>query len=160
MSDVTNGGLRGDANEICHSAGVGMEFWEDRIKRVVNHKILDMLSSLGIDYLGVSLDSLLVFCPKRESGEIMESLRRNKVIVEEVGRVVRGNKAVLDGRPFAPRFRESAYTRIKQIVGEKKPVDEERFQRGAVKAAREAKKKMEEVIEYVKKSAEGSGDED
>jgi hydrogenase expression/formation protein len=152
MLDVTNGGLRGDANEVCKTAGVGIELFEDKTKPLVNAKVLELLEGLGIDYLGVSLDSLLVFCSEKGKNKIINTLTVSGIKVAEVGRVVKGSKAVLDGKDFSPKFRESAYTKIKQVVGECAPQEENEFREGAKKAAEEARKKIKEVVGYVKKT--------
>jgi hydrogenase expression/formation protein len=152
MLDVTNGGLRGDANEVCRTAGVGIELEGDKIRGTVNPTVLELLEKLGIDYLGVSLDSLLIFCPGENKKGIINALRDNNVRVEEVGRVVKGTEALLDGKEFKPKFRESAYTPIKKAVGEESPEREEELRSGAKDAAEKARKKMEEVIDYVKKT--------
>lgn len=151
MLDVTNGGLRGDANEVCKTAGVGIELFEGDIRSVVNERVLEMLEKLDIDYLGVSLDSLLIFCPEENKDKIRKVLE-SKVKVAEVGRVINGDKATLDGEDFSPKFRESAYTEIKKVIGETAPEEEEEFKEGAKEAALRAQKKIKEVVEYVKRS--------
>ncbi len=155
MLDVTNGGLRGDANEVCETAGVGIELWEDRVRSVVNPRVLSLLEGLGIDYLGVSLDSLLVFCPQEEKAAVMGALKKRGVNAAEVGRVVKGRSAKLDGELFAPKFRESAYTEVKKLDGECEPGEYLEFKRGAEKAAREAEEKMRAVVEHVMGSGRG-----
>jgi hydrogenase expression/formation protein len=71
MTDVTNGGIRGDANEIAKVSHVRLVFHEDRIRALVNKKVLAMLKRRAIDYLGVSLDALLVICP----AEVAEAVK-------------------------------------------------------------------------------------
>lgn len=150
MLDVTNGGLRGDANEVCKTAGVGIELHESAIRGLVNEKVFDLLKKLNIDYLGVSLDSLLIFCPEKSKGGIIKALKAKGVNVAEVGRVVRGGKAFLDGREFAPKFRESAYTAIKKAVGEHAPEHERELKEGARNSAARAKEKIKIVVDYVR----------
>ncbi|MFQ6063355.1 MAG: AIR synthase related protein, partial [Methanosarcinales archaeon] len=58
MTDVTNGGIRGDAKEISKTAKVKLVFEEEKLRKLVNPKVLNMLDFLEIDYLGVSLDAL------------------------------------------------------------------------------------------------------
>lgn len=152
MLDVTNGGLRGDANEVCKTAKVGIELKEIRIRGVVNERVLSLLDGLGVDYLGVSLDSLLVFCPQAHKDEILGAFKKKGIVAAEVGAVVKGEKALLDGKDFSPKFRESAYTPIKKMVGECAPEREEDFRAGAREAAARAREKMREVIEHVEKS--------
>jgi hydrogenase expression/formation protein len=152
MLDVTNGGLRGDVNEVCRTAGVGVELEENRIRPLVNERVLKLLDDQGIDYLGVSLDSLLIFCAQKDKGEIAKALGSKNIRVAEIGRVVEGTRASLDGKEFKPKFRESAYTPIKKMVGEKAPSREARFKDGAREASARAREKMERVIEYVRKN--------
>ena len=74
MTDVTNGGIRGDAREISKTAGVKMVFEEEKMRALVNPKVLSMLEFLKIDYLGVSLDALLVIVPPEYANEILETV--------------------------------------------------------------------------------------
>ncbi len=67
----------GDAREISKTAGVKMVFEEEKMRALVDPpKVLSMLELLKIDYLGVSLDALLVIAPPPEyAGEILETVR-------------------------------------------------------------------------------------
>lgn len=150
MLDVTNGGLRGDANEVCRTAGVGIELHEEKVAELVNRKVLALLKKLDIDYLGVSLDSLLIFCPQEHKAEIMKALKAKKVEAAEVGRVMRGDRAFLDGKEFKPKFRESAYTPVKKLIGECAPEKDGEFRDGARIAAGHAKEKMDAIVSYVR----------
>jgi hydrogenase expression/formation protein len=122
MTDVTNGGIRGDAKEIAYTAGVKLVFEEDRMRKLVNHRVQEMLGALEIDYLGVSIDALLIIAPEEEAREIARTIKDAGVSVDEIGQVEEGQGAELhiDGQvtDFAPRFRESAYTPIKKTVGQ------------------------------------------
>jgi len=93
MTDVTNGGIRGDANEIAKVAAVKLVFYEDRIRILVNEKVLGMLERHGIDYLGVSLDALLVICPEAIAEDVKKVVRSKGVRIEVVGRVESGRGA-------------------------------------------------------------------
>ena len=121
MTDITNGGIRGDANEIAKVAGVKLVFYEKKIRDLVNKKVFDMLERHKIDYLGVSLDSLLIICPEDAVSGVKKVLN-GKIKIDEIGRVEggEGSEIVIDGRmeEFVPRFRESPYTPVKKIVGE------------------------------------------
>lgn len=151
MLDVTNGGLRGDANEVCKTAKVGIELDANKIETVVNVRVREMLEELGIDYLGVSLDSLLIFCAQDEAAEIIKALEP-KIKVAEVGMVIKGDKAFLNGQDFSPKFRESAYTPVKKLIGESAPAGEKQLKENAKKAAKRAQEKMKEVVKYVKET--------
>jgi Hydrogenase maturation factor len=121
MTDITNGGIRGDANEIAKVAGVKLVFYEKKIRDLVNKKVFDMLERHKIDYLGVSLDSLLIICPEDAVSEV-EKVLNGKIKIDEIGHVEggEGSEIVIDGRmeEFVPKFRESPYTPVKKIVGE------------------------------------------
>ncbi|MCD6387671.1 MAG: hypothetical protein J7L30_05050 [Methanophagales archaeon] len=115
MTDVTNGGIRGDANEIAKVAGVKLVFYEEKIRELVNKKVLDMLNRLKIDYLGVSLDALLVICPEDVAACVREAVERAGVKISEVGFVEeapQGGSAeiVVGGKlmSLVPRIREAA----------------------------------------------------
>ncbi len=154
MTDVTNGGVRGDAKEISRTAGVKLVFEEERMRALVNKKVLAMLDKLEIDYLGVSLDSLLVIAPPEYADEILECVRNKGVAIDIVGEVKEGKGAelIVDGeiRDFTPRFRESAYTPIKKLVGEKTPRNFEAMKRAVDKAAEEAVERKRRVVERLR----------
>jgi hydrogenase expression/formation protein len=124
---VTNGGVRGDAKEISRTAGVELVFKEDRIRPLVNDSVLSMLEELEIDYLGVSLDALLIIAPPGAADDIIGVLRSKDIAADVIGEVVEGSGARIEINgeivDFSPRFRESAYTPIKKLVGEDEPMD-------------------------------------
>ncbi|MEM2802486.1 MAG: AIR synthase-related protein, partial [Archaeoglobaceae archaeon] len=64
MSDVTNGGIRGDAEEIAKVSRKALVFDYEKLRNCVNPRVLGMLEELRIDFLGVSTDSLMVICPE------------------------------------------------------------------------------------------------
>ncbi len=154
MTDVTNGGVRGDAKEISRTAGVKLVFEEGRMRALVNKKVLAMLDKLEIDYLGVSLDALLIIAPTEYADEILECVRNKGVAIDIVGEVKEGKGAELivggEIRDFTPRFRESAYTPIKKLVGEKTPRNFEAMKRAVDKAAEEAVERKRRVVERLR----------
>ncbi|MBN1133536.1 MAG: hypothetical protein JXA38_01145, partial [Methanosarcinaceae archaeon] len=154
MTDVTNGGIRGDAKEISRTAGVKLVFKESRIRPLVNHVVLEMLESLEIDYLGVSLDALLIIVPEGFADEIMHTVRSAGVLIDVIGRIEDGigSEIIINGKKhdFTPRFRESAYTPIKKIVGEDEPCDFEDMKRAIDRAALQAVEKKRHVIEMIR----------
>jgi len=155
MTDVTNGGIRGDAREISKTAKVKMVFEEEKMRALVNQKVLSMLELLKIDYLGVSLDALLVIAPPEYAGEILETVRAAGVEIDIIGRVEEGSGAevIVNGetRDFSPRFRESAYTPVKKVHGEENPRDFEEMRAAIDKAAEEAIEKKQKVLEKIRK---------
>ncbi|MCL7474993.1 MAG: AIR synthase-related protein [Methanosarcinales archaeon] len=154
MTDVTNGGVRGDAKEISRTAGVELVFREERIRPLVNPLVLSMLEELEIDYLGVSLDALLIIAPEDAADAILSVLGSKGIAADVIGRVGHGSGAKLeiDGRTvdFSPRFRESAYTPIKKLVGEAEPLDFKVMCDRIDEAARKAIDKKQRIIERLK----------
>src|SRR5512136_342184 len=121
MTDVTNGGLRGDVFEMAETAGCRIVIDEQAIGSLVEPHVLHMLETLRIDYLGVSLDALLVVAPPELSGEICRVVKSAGVSIHEIGYVEKGKPEsvlMVNGKEcdFSPRFRESAYTPVKKIV--------------------------------------------
>jgi hydrogenase expression/formation protein len=154
MTDVTNGGIRGDAKEISHTAGVKLVFEEGRIIHLVNPRVLEMLDTLAIDYLGVSIDALLVIAPRKEARTIADVIRGAGVAVDEVGRVEEGagTELRIENRvnDFSIRFRESAYTPIKKAVGQDAQRDVEEMKGLVDLAARRAVEKKRRFIERIR----------
>ena len=156
MTDVTNGGVRGDAKEIARTAKVKLVFKEEKLRELVNKKVLAMLDTLEIDYLGVSLDALLIIAPPEYTQDILESVRKKGVAIDVVGNVVDGEGAelIVDGKSqdFTPRFRESAYTPIKKLVGEKTPRNFDAMKNAVDNAAAEAIEKKKRVVRRIKEN--------
>ncbi len=156
MTDVTNGGVRGDAKEIARTAKVKLVFEEEKLRSLVNKKVLAMLDKLEIDYLGVSLDALLVIAPKAHAGEITKCVRKKGVAIDIVGNVEKGEGAelIIEGEvhDFTPRFRESAYTPIKKLVGEKTPKNFDAMKKAVDKAAALAVEKKSRIVRRLKDS--------
>jgi hydrogenase expression/formation protein len=149
MKDVTNGGIRGDANDISYQSNVKLVLIEDRIRELVNPKVLNLLDENGIDYLGVSLDSLLVISKEEEVEKVKEMLE-GEIKAEEIGWVEggKGCELIRDGKRerLFPKFRESPYTPIKKIVG----VTSRNFPQMREMVDLAAKKALEKKIETVK----------
>ena len=154
MTDVTNGGVRGDAKEIARTAHVRLVFEEEKMRALVNKKVLAMLDKLEIDYLGVSLDALLVIAPPEYADDVLGCVREKGVAADIVGKVEEGEGAELtvkgERHDFTPRFRESAYTPIKKLVGEKMPKNFEAMRTAVDRAAAQAIEKKKRIIERLK----------
>jgi len=153
MTDVTNGGIRGDAEEISKTARVKIVVEEEKIRRLVNPSVLRMLDDLQIDYMGVSVDSLLLVAPA-ELRPAIKSALKGIVNVDEVGYVAQGRGAeVLRGGetfPLTPKFRESAYTPVKKVVGEyADDRDIEQMRARIELAAERALSKKQKMTEYL-----------
>lgn len=154
MTDVTNGGLRGDAHEISRTTGLGLVFFEDKIKRLINHKVLNMLERLNIDPLGVSVDSLMIIAPEDVASNVKKAVSNVGVRISKIGYVDESGVAKLikdnGEEELKPLFREAAYTKIKKIVGEATPPDFDLMKQKVKKAALDAIKKKEKVVEAIK----------
>ncbi len=154
MTDVTNGGIRGDAEEICAASGIGMVMDEAKIRKLVHPAVLHMLEGLGIDYLGVSLDALLLIVPPSVVPDIEALMDDVGVRIDTIGRVDDGGspRLIVDGREvdFSPKFRESAYTPIKKTVGEDAPAHVQSMMERVDEAARAAVAKKQDVIRLLK----------
>lgn len=153
MTDITNGGIRGDATEISKTAGVKLVFIEERVRSLINKTVLKMLDELEIDYLGVSLDALLIIAPKKAAKAVLEVLRKHNISVENVGHIEEGSGVVISQNgefcELTPKFRESAYTPLKRVVGEFPNVKLSQMQRKVDEAAERAKEKKQNVLDFI-----------
>ncbi len=155
MCDVTNGGIRGDLYEINYEANCGVNIYEEKVRNLVNPIVLNMLEKVGVDYLGVSLDALLIYCSESISEKIIADLKRNNIKCDEIGYVDDSNQVFLtykgkEKKEMLPKFRESAYTKIKQEIGEDTPESLDIMKKNIEQAALEALKKRKRIIEYIK----------
>jgi hydrogenase expression/formation protein len=150
MTDVTNGGLRGDAFEMAQTAGCRIVIDEEATRVLVEPHVRKMLDELRIDYLGVSLDALLVVAPQDTAEKICRDVTSAGVLIREIGSVEKGKpEAVLrvDGKEhdFTPRFRESAYTPVKKVV-DIQVNDFDRMKEGVLHASEAALKKRDRIL--------------
>ena len=157
MSDVTNGGIRGDAEEIAKISKKALIFEYEKCRKIVNKKVLKMLDELGIDFMGVSIDSLMVICPEDVAEEVRKVIKKVGVNVEEVGWVERGSGAYIiednNKKPLKPKFREAAYTPLKKVVGESTPENFEEMKKKIDKAVKKAIDKKEAIMKKLKDRA-------
>jgi len=155
MTDVTNGGLRGDAHEISRTTGLGLTFYHDQIRQMVNPKVLEMLEKLEIDPLGVSVDSLMIIVPEEASNDVKKVINNVGVPISEIGFVDKTgvSKIIRDGmeEELKPLFREAAYTKIKKIVGDTKPEEFELMKKKVEESALSAINKKDKIVEAIKK---------
>ena len=155
MTDVTNGGLRGDAHEITKTTGLGLTFYEDKIRAMVNPKVLDMLEKLDVDPLGVSVDSLMIIAPEDVAARVKRAIINAGVRIDEIGFVDKTGISKLikesgEEEELKPLFREAAYTKIKKIVGDIEPEDFESMKEKVQKAALDAIKKKDKIVKTIK----------
>ena len=158
MCDVTNGGLRGDLYEINYEASCGVNVYEEKVRKLVNPIVLNMLEAVGVDYLGVSLDSLLIYCSESISQKIISDLGSINIMCNEIGYVDNSNQVSMtykgkEKKEILPKFRESAYTKIKQEVGEESPESQIAMEHNIEKTASEALQKRKKIIEYIRKQS-------
>ncbi|MFW9877778.1 MAG: AIR synthase-related protein [Candidatus Thorarchaeota archaeon] len=156
MCDVTNGGLRGDLYEINYEANCGVTIYEEEIRKLVNQNVLDLLKKVNVDYLGVSLDSLLIYCPEQVSNKIISDLKQINIKCAEIGYVDSSNKIKMmyseDKQVnILPHFRESAYTKVKQEIGDETPDYKEEMEKKIEETALNAIEKRKRIIEYIRK---------
>jgi hydrogenase expression/formation protein len=155
MCDVTNGGLRGDLYEINYEAKCGVTIYEQEVRKLVNPIVLELLEEVGVDYLGVSLDALLIYCSENVAEEIKEDLTKNNINCAEIGYVDDSNQVSMifrdaEKKNILPRFRESAYTKIKQKIGEDSPETLKIMEKNIENAAERALKKRKKIITHIK----------
>ncbi len=154
MTDVTNGGIRGDAEEIARVSKKRLVFYEEELRKVVKPRVMEMFERVGVDFMGVSIDSLMVICEEDVAQDVKKVVKKAGVKIYEVGRVEEGEGVYLErgGRleRIKPRFRESAYTPVKKVVGENRPENYEEMMEKIRKAAKEAIKKKDEVVKKVR----------
>jgi len=117
--------------------------------------VLDLLEKVKVDYLGVSLDALLIYCSENISKQIITDLATQNIKCAEIGYVDSSNQVnmIYEGeekKSLLPQFRESAYTKIKQEIGEETPELKLEMEKKIEKAASEALKKRQKIIDYVK----------
>lgn len=154
LTDWTNGGLRGDVREICRVANVGIRLKKERIEALLNTNVLELLNLLFIDYLGVSMDSLLIFCPQSTAEDVIKAVGDVGVAIDVIGEVIETPKRgiLLDNGKevdMTLRYRESAYTRIKQFVGDTAPPDKDAIMAQTERAAALAIEKSEKLVQFI-----------
>jgi hydrogenase expression/formation protein len=154
MTDVTNGGLRGDIYEMAETAQSRIIIDDTNVAGLVEPHVRAMLEDLKIDYLGVSLDALLIVAPPDAAGEICSIVRSAGVKIEQIGRVEKGKpEAVLIShgkeQDFTPRFRESAYTPVKKVV-DTEMRDFEDMKVNVLRASEAAIRKKERVLKKLR----------
>jgi hydrogenase expression/formation protein len=123
---------------------------ENSIGSLVEPHVLAMLEALQIDYLGVSLDALLIAAQPEDAEEICRVVESSGVAMHQIGYVEKGSPSsvlMVDGkeRDFSPRFRESAYTPVKKVVDTEIRNFEE-MKMGVMNAAEAAIKKKKRVL--------------
>jgi hydrogenase expression/formation protein len=157
MTDVTNGGLRGDAYEMAETAGCRIVIEEEELRSLVDPDVLRMLDALEIDYLGVSLDALLVVTRPEDVDAVIDVVQSTGVTMKKIGYVTEGPgdaKLITNGEmtDFIPRFRESAYTPVKKVVDTIPHDDFEEMKKRVARAGDAARDKKMRVLASLKRA--------
>jgi hydrogenase expression/formation protein len=156
MCDVTNGGLRGDLYEIIYESKTGVEISISKVEDLVDPSVLELLKNTGVDYLGVSLDALLLFVSPDISKDIIKIIQEVGVKIVEIGEVTDSNKVIFKSKTgesiIIPRFRESAYTPIKKVIGEEDPAKKSEMEKKIEQSAVESLEKREKIIKFIRKT--------
>ena len=153
MSDITNGGLRGDLYEISSEANCGFQIDLQKVKDLVNPKILELLERTDVDYLGVSLDSLMIFCDPKVSSDVINLITNENIKIGKIGQVIAEKEIFFESeskkRKILPRFRESAYTEIKKVV-DLQQLNEDKIKHQIRDAFEKSMQKRNDIINYIK----------
>jgi hydrogenase expression/formation protein len=155
MTDVTNGGLRGDIHEMAETAQCHFTIYENAVRGLVDSHVMEMLDHLSIDYLGISLDALLIIAPPDAVPGIIEVVESVGVQISRIGEVQqeKGVGATLvdiegNEQDFTPKFREAPYTPVKKVVDKQSRPFEE-MKEGVHRAAQEAIAKKKRIMSYI-----------
>jgi hydrogenase expression/formation protein len=101
----------------------------------------------------VSLDALLIYCSQEAVDDIIEDLAKNHIKCAEIGYVDNSKKVSIiyqnEKQSILPRFRESAYTKVKQEIGEETPENIAQMERRVEEAANRAIEKRNRMVDYV-----------
>ncbi|TFH30567.1 MAG: hypothetical protein E4G98_01810 [Promethearchaeota archaeon] len=155
MIDVTNGGLRNDLLEISMINQLGFHVQLENVKDLVNPKVMNLLTESHIDYLGVSLDSLVIFCEPVIADEIVGFLKSINILSHKIGQVIKKEELKFMDETgemiMRPQFRESAYTKIKKEV-DKIPENLEIQHRYLQRAFDQALSKKKNLVEYLQQN--------
>lgn len=157
MCDVTNGGLRGDLYEIIYESKTGVEISISKVEDLVDPPVLELLKKTNVDYLGVSLDALLLFVSPDISEEIIKLIQSVGVKIIEIGKVTDSKQVIFKSKSgesiVMPRFRESAYTPIKKVIGEEDPDVKELMEKKIEWSALNSIKKRNKIIKFINESS-------
>lgn len=155
LTDITNGGIVGDANEINRSTSLGIHLFADRIFGLINPKVLSMLRELDIDPLGVSIDSLMIIASADVVDVVLDSLAECNVGVDVIGVVNDSGRTTIelsDGSVdvLVPKFREAAYTPVKKVVDSLGGADFDVGVEEINRATREIISRKDDVVRWIR----------
>ncbi|WP_455645737.1 AIR synthase-related protein [Methanosphaera sp.] len=155
MTDITNGGINGDANEINKTTGLGIHLYLENIRKLINSNVYNMLDELDIDPLGVSVDSLMLIVSKESVEDIINLLENNSIKADIIGHMTDTGKTYIEDEngntiQLTPKFREAAYTPIKKVI---ESINESNFDEDKKiidKATQEAIDKKDNLVKWIK----------
>ena len=154
MTDITNGGLIGDCNEINKTTGLGIHLNHAKIKNLIDPSVLEMLDALDIDALGVSIDSLMIIVDGQAKEEILELLTKNNIKCDVIGQITDTSKTIIEYEDkceeLTPKFREAAYTPIKKVVDNLYDENYDENIKIIDKATQSAINKKNKVVKHIK----------
>ncbi|UCH88240.1 MAG: hypothetical protein JSV49_08215 [Thermoplasmata archaeon] len=156
MTDITNGGIRGDAFEFGSTAEVKVVFNQEKVLELISPKILKMLNELDIDPLGISTDALLFTLKPEDSDELIQFLSKRGLKAQRVGHIEHGSGVQIitdedkDTRlDLQTRFREAPYTPLKKVVDDSS-VDINELKNALKTARKDTLNKKIQVLEWIK----------
>lgn len=158
MTDITNGGINGDANEINKTTGLGIHLFKDKIINLINTKVYTMLCELNIDVMGVSIDSLMIITSENNSDEIITLLAKENIKSDIIGYVNASGKTTIEENGevnlLVPKFREAAYTPIKKVVDSLDAIDFNEGQKIIDETTQKIISKKDKIVRCIKNKYE------
>lgn len=149
MTDVTNGGIRGDISIWAEKADIGINIHSQNFLNLINPIVRKMLEDLDIDPFGVSIDSFLISTSSKYSDEVLDFFKSEGIKCDVIGEVFTGNGAYIDNKKIEVEFRESPYTPVKKVISKKSnPIN----YNDIIKCGRESMKKKKIIIDWIRKS--------
>lgn len=170
MTDITNGGIRGDAHEFGSTAEVKVILERERIEELIPYDIMKMLTELEIDPLGISIDSLLFTIPPAHADRLIQFLSDCGVESAVVGRMEPGSGVHIlekdertnttkgmdesgesDGklRRLPARFREAPYTPVKKVLDQDR-VDLDDLREALLAAEKNIREKKMAILDWIR----------
>lgn len=154
MTDITNGGINGDANEINKTTKLGIHLYYDNIKNLINKNVYGMLKDLDIDPLGVSIDSLMLIVDSKIKDDIIKLLNNNNIKTGVIGHITDTAKTIIEyedntTKQLTPKFREAAYTPIKRVIDSTNPANFEKNKKIIDEATLKAINKKNKLVTWI-----------
>lgn len=154
MTDITNGGINGDANEINKTTGLGIHLYENKIIQLINPDVYSMLNELNIDPLGVSVDSLMIITDKDTAQKVIKILSEENIKSDIIGQVNNSGKTTIENingeiRELKPKFREAAYTPIKKVIDSMETIEFDEGKKEINRVTKEVIHKKDDIVRWI-----------